>query len=260
MNLDPDYCKFCFSNGEAPNQYRSHKLKNDLGKVICPVLRSFVCPICFGSGDKAHTQRYCPLNQDGRYNRGASLTELKKKKNAAGNLPTRKMITLPDTFRLLKSNSDVERHRHTPSPPAYIERTYVTDPLPSKCRQAVHPMVSHEVERQKHIMQANYHRHRAMYHEDQFNKIHVWVPPVPESKPCFVRNFSSPVMIPAQFPCHGMFPGQNSSDYYKSSNVGYEFMDRFGKNSDNLLKVDPDVDELGMLLANLREGTVALDG
>ena len=28
----------------------------------------------------------------------------------------------------------------------------------------------------------------------------------------------------------------------------------------HLLKVDPDVDELGMLLANLREGTVALDG
>ena len=28
--------------------------------------------------------RYCPLNADGAHNRGASLTELKKKRNAAG--------------------------------------------------------------------------------------------------------------------------------------------------------------------------------
>ena len=49
--------KFCYSNGEAESQYRSHQLKNSSGLVTCPVLRSFVCPICKATGDFAHTQR-----------------------------------------------------------------------------------------------------------------------------------------------------------------------------------------------------------
>ena len=53
----PDYCKFCFSNGEAPNQYRSHRLKNEWGNVTCPILRSHVCVLCSGTGDSAHTLR-----------------------------------------------------------------------------------------------------------------------------------------------------------------------------------------------------------
>jgi hypothetical protein len=32
-------------------------------------------------------RRYCPLNKDGAYNRGASLSELKNHRNAAGNYP-----------------------------------------------------------------------------------------------------------------------------------------------------------------------------
>ena len=53
-----DMCKFCYSNGEAESQYRSHLLKNSSGLVTCPVLRSFICPICKATGDFAHTQRY----------------------------------------------------------------------------------------------------------------------------------------------------------------------------------------------------------
>ena len=45
-----DICKFCHSNGEAEAQYRSHQLKNMSGLVICPVLRSFTCPICKATG------------------------------------------------------------------------------------------------------------------------------------------------------------------------------------------------------------------
>lgn len=55
-----DYCRFCKQNGESPRVYRSHKLKSDDSKVICPVLRNYTCPICEATGDNAHTLRYCP--------------------------------------------------------------------------------------------------------------------------------------------------------------------------------------------------------
>merc|ERR1711942_432536 len=72
--IESDICKFCYSNGEAESQYRNHQLKNSSGLVTCPVLRSFICP---------------------HYNTGASLTELKRRKNAAGNFPSFKKITWP---------------------------------------------------------------------------------------------------------------------------------------------------------------------
>lgn len=55
-----DYCPFCKQNGETPRVYRSHKLKSCDGKVICPILRNYTCPICNATGDYAHTRRYCP--------------------------------------------------------------------------------------------------------------------------------------------------------------------------------------------------------
>ena len=59
------------------------------------MLRSFVCPICKATGDFTHTQRYCPRKKDSQFPSGASLTELKKKKNAAGNFPNMKRMTWP---------------------------------------------------------------------------------------------------------------------------------------------------------------------
>ena len=56
-------CAFCQRNGETKEFYTTHVLKDSKGKVICPVLRSYVCPSCKATGDQAHTIRHCPLSR-----------------------------------------------------------------------------------------------------------------------------------------------------------------------------------------------------
>ena len=57
------YCRFCHKNGESAELYLSHVTKERSGLVQCPVLRSYKCPVCGDSGDKAHTISYCPRNR-----------------------------------------------------------------------------------------------------------------------------------------------------------------------------------------------------
>lgn len=56
-------CSFCENNGESEEIYKSHPLKDSLGKVVCPILRTYCCPKCGESGDYAHTNKYCPDTQ-----------------------------------------------------------------------------------------------------------------------------------------------------------------------------------------------------
>ncbi|KAI3356718.1 hypothetical protein L3Q82_003312 [Scortum barcoo] len=58
-----EFCGFCKQTGELPQVYRSHRLKSDDGKVVCPILRSYACPMCEATGERAHTRRYCPQAQ-----------------------------------------------------------------------------------------------------------------------------------------------------------------------------------------------------
>lgn len=57
-------CVFCLSNGEDEKVYKSHVLKDPIGRVVCPVLRLYCCPVCNNKGgDFAHTIKYCPRNK-----------------------------------------------------------------------------------------------------------------------------------------------------------------------------------------------------
>lgn len=59
----PTECVFCRNNGEEEAYYRKHLLKDAEGRVSCPVLRAYTCPICGAYGDVAHTVKYCPKSQ-----------------------------------------------------------------------------------------------------------------------------------------------------------------------------------------------------
>ncbi|CAH1108800.1 unnamed protein product [Psylliodes chrysocephalus] len=61
--LQKTFCKFCFKNGEPASVYKSHDTKGNSGIPTCPILRKYVCCFCGGTGDKAHTKKYCPLGK-----------------------------------------------------------------------------------------------------------------------------------------------------------------------------------------------------
>lgn len=60
----PTYCVFCKNNNESESVYTSHVLKDPDGKVVCPALYVYVCPICNNTGHKAHTVKHCPYNPE----------------------------------------------------------------------------------------------------------------------------------------------------------------------------------------------------
>ncbi|XP_061186248.1 uncharacterized protein LOC133194274 [Saccostrea echinata] len=61
--LDEKACALCKKNGETREFYTTHVLKDNRGKIICPILRKYVCPTCGATGDNAHTLRHCPVNK-----------------------------------------------------------------------------------------------------------------------------------------------------------------------------------------------------
>ncbi|XP_061691915.1 nanos homolog 1 [Syngnathoides biaculeatus] len=62
--LEPKICVFCRNNGAPEEVYGSHVLKTPDGRVLCPILRAYTCPLCSANGDNAHTIKYCPLSKE----------------------------------------------------------------------------------------------------------------------------------------------------------------------------------------------------
>jgi len=218
--MNNDVCKFCYSNGEAESQYRTHQLKNSSGLVTCPVLRSFTCTICKATGDFAHTQRYCPRNKDGQYNSGASLSELKRRKNAAGNFPSsKKKMSCPvpivrgpvqgtkvDIVSSPTSSKDM-LNASSPYP--------MTDPLPSSCRPPS-PSVylasqppSTQLTMYRHRQYINYYYEQQRKHEKEFMRlqsIRLQNQVSPPAAPHYSRSFPMSVTPPKSPQKYFRFP------------------------------------------------------
>lgn len=64
IKQEPKICVFCRNNGAPEEVYGSHILKTADGRVLCPILRAYTCPLCSANGDNAHTIKYCPLSKD----------------------------------------------------------------------------------------------------------------------------------------------------------------------------------------------------
>ncbi|KAJ3587218.1 hypothetical protein NHX12_010816 [Muraenolepis orangiensis] len=61
---EPKICVFCRNNGAPEEVFGSHVLKTAEGRVVCPILRAYTCPLCSANGDNAHTIKYCPLSKE----------------------------------------------------------------------------------------------------------------------------------------------------------------------------------------------------
>ncbi|VDP75252.1 unnamed protein product [Schistosoma mattheei] len=48
------------------------QVKDRFGRVTCPILRKFTCPLCGATKDRAHTIRYCPRLLLGNNNRNGN--------------------------------------------------------------------------------------------------------------------------------------------------------------------------------------------
>lgn len=68
---EPKVCVFCRNNGAPEEVYGTHILKTADGRVLCPILRAYTCPLCSANGDNAHTIKYCPLSRDQAHQRMA---------------------------------------------------------------------------------------------------------------------------------------------------------------------------------------------
>eukprot|EP00092_Neocalanus_flemingeri_P040382 GFUD01043981.1.p1 GENE.GFUD01043981.1~~GFUD01043981.1.p1 ORF type:complete len:276 (+),score=81.06 GFUD01043981.1:220-1047(+) len=274
MSSSFDVCKFCHSNGESEAQYRSHQLKNTNGLVICPVLRSFTCPICKATGDFAHTQRYCPLNKDGKFNTGASLTELKRKKNAAGNFPSKRMMwPLNSCSKVYSAYTGVTQSppllKKGDSFPCSFKKTPdmlshhpVTDPLPSCYRPPSPPSTASQppaaqLSLCRHLQYLQYYQHEQLHHEAEIARLQalrqaarVTIPP-----PCYVRNFPSPMSVtpPGSPVDRFLFPDVGRVDLGRKVEQGQRAFNEGVKNE----AVEEDF--LGDMLAKLREGTEEMD-
>jgi len=266
--MELEICKLCLSNGEAESQYRSHQLKNSSGLVTCPVLRSFVCPICKATGDFAHTQRYCPRNKDGRFNTGASLTDLKRRKNAAGNFSSFKKTiwSIPSQSMVHGFNTVTERSPQLATRKKEVSlprsNTYpmtMTDPLPSCYRPPSPPVIlasqppCTQLTMYRHCQYIKYYHEQQLKHQKEIAKLEAERNKNKVSMPCYTRTFPSTMSVTPPESPQDRFIFPEVKDGYSKSNT-----QRMMQVVDNEVTKKERYD-LGSMLAELRMGTKEVD-
>jgi len=234
------HCSLCFHNGEPEEFYSSHNLKTRDGRVVtCPVLRKFVCNICGATGDVAHTLRYCPLNKDGTFSYGASLPQLKTRRNAAGNFSSRRMFChpLPSYCRVqddvqakvvkLESEAAKLRENYPPSRPPVAMRTFAGKVMQPRSENFAHGRaVVGALSAQPGLHEGSFSPRTSMGRSD------LWTGPtkyVVSKQPSYY---------------HDMFPLKSKI---------------FGMNGEVAMMNDRLEEDVGRLLAELRLGTTAVD-
>jgi len=267
--MNNEVCKFCYSNGEAESQFRSHQLKNSSGLVTCPVLRSFTCPICKATGDFAHTQRYCPRNKDGQFNSGASLTDLKRRKNAAGNFPSSKKMTWPIPSSMLRNsytgNNKMEFAPGLTDPKDIVERSCpypLTDPLPASYRPSAPPVIlasqppCTQLTMYRHQQYVKYYHEQQMKHEKEIARLESMrhlKKTSPPAMPCYARIFPSRSSVTPPKSCEERF---RFPDVVNCSYANEEFAS--GQYT-NTMTIERKGKDLGSMLAELRVGTMEVE-
>lgn len=63
-------CTLCRNNREPKAFYMNHRLRDENGKITCPVLMNYRCPRCATIGE--HTIRYCPGPIDNSNNKNTN--------------------------------------------------------------------------------------------------------------------------------------------------------------------------------------------
>jgi len=259
ITSDLGYCKFCLSNGEAEALFRSHVLKDERGLVVCPILSSHVCGICGATGGYAHTIRYCPMNKDGKLSHGASLAELKRRKNAAGNYPMKKRLSSPPPSRFVMDQQ--QKHIAFTDPVPYAYRKFVAQDVASRrpVQQRIHGRPIHEEELRSSLLKLN----EVMGKSPQYAEIDDHASRMQYGDhalgyPQYSRRF------PSFFGERELATLSNVNGYEDVLNgmVNAKDVFRIMRNAEMMkpncvpLRYGKSQDDLGVMLADLREGTV----
>ena len=102
-------CVFCRNNGENEAVYSTHQLKDAQGRVTCPVLYIYTCPICGATGEHAHTIKYCPMNAQDR-------KSTKQSRNNPATKPSNSGASWINSIRARDANILNAQLRHPPKP------------------------------------------------------------------------------------------------------------------------------------------------
>lgn len=102
-SVKKSFCKVCCDAGKTELEYTNHCVKNNTGKVICPILLSQLCRYC---SKKGHTVSYCPVMAKNK-KRESYLLDLEKEKSVKS-VKNDKKSTLKNKFQVLDSDSEEE--------------------------------------------------------------------------------------------------------------------------------------------------------